>query len=504
MRDTTEKFFNEEEAEIIEVYPEEEENQEEGIVFWFKEGNVTKINREQFLVFLERAGFRKLFIGKDYIFIRVENNVVKEVSTVRIKDYVANYVKDLGDDIEGGFSSREIWRKIINQVSNLFCKSFLELIPNLIGEFKRDTASESFIYFKNCFVRITKDGYEAYNYEELDGYIWESQKLKRDFHCSETKSVFEDFILRICRENSERYAAAKSVIGYLEHSFKDPANTKAIIFIDERIGDGANGRCGKSLVGKAIGKIRNVVDPGGKNFNFNRFMFQSIKPDTQIVFFNDVKKGFNFENLFSIITDDMPIEQKQKDQVIIPFENSPKILITTNYAMKGFDPSTLDREYVFEFSDHYNEQHKPIHEFGKNFFGPWTKEEWNSFYNFMIVCLQYYLENGLVEYERINLFDKILIESTSEDFVEFIEDIELDRKYDNKELYSDYIERYPEHKKDIAQKTLTGWVKTFAKIKGYKYTPKKSGKERGFILQNPKNGRMDEEKSEYTGEEDII
>ncbi len=504
MKETTDQNFDPDEAEVITLYPEPDENAENEITFWFKDGEETKINREQFLTFLEQRGFRKLFIGKEYVFVRVENNVVKEVSTVHIKDYVANFIKGLGNEIEGGFSSREIWRKIVNQVSNLFCKNFLELIPNLEGEFKRDTANESFIFYQNCFVKVTKNGYDAYNYDELNGYIWESQKLKRDFHCSDMKSVFEDFTFRICRENSERYISARSMIGYLLHGCKDPANAKAIIFIDERIGDGANGRCGKSLVGKAIGKIRNVVDPGGKNFNFGRFMFQSIKPDTQIVFFNDVKKGFNFENLFSIITDDMPIEQKQKDQMIIPFESSPKILITTNYAMKGFDPSTLDREFVFEFSDHYNEQHKPIHEFKKNFFGPWNKEEWNSFDNFMIGCLRDFLEKGLVEYERINLFDKILIESTSEDFVEFAEDLELDKKYDNKELFNEFTDTYTAYKTGFHQKTLTSWVKTFASIKGYKYLPKKSGKERGFILSNPESGRMDEQKTDTDGDGDIF
>ena len=504
MKDATDKIFDSEEAEVIVLYPEGDESTESEITFWYKDGDETKINREEFLAFLEQRGFRKMFIGKEYLFVWIENNVVKEVSTVHIKDFVSSYVKGLGDGIEGGFSSREVWRKIINQVSNLFCRNFLELIPNLVGEFKRDTQNESFIFYQNCFVKVTKNGYEALNYNELNGYIWESQKLKREFYYSDTKSVFEDFSFRVCRENAERYNSFKSVVGYLLHNYKDPANAKAIIFIDERIGDGANGRCGKSLVGKAIGKIRNSVRPDGKNFKFDRFMFQSIKPDTQIIDFNDVKKGFPFENLFSIITDDMAIEQKQKDQVIIPFEYSPKILITTNYAIKGFDPSTLDREFVFEFSDHYNEHHKPIHEFKKNFFGPWTAEEWVSFDNFMIGCLKYYLENGLVEYERINLFNKILIESTSENFVEFAEDIELGMKYDNKELFNQFTDTYPEYKTGFHQKTLTNWVKTFASINGYKYLPKKSGKERGFILSKIEDGRMDEQNSDSEGEGDIF
>ena len=43
----------------------------------------------------------------------------------------------------------------------------------------------------------------------------------------------------------------------------------------------------------------------------------------------------------------------------------------------------------------------------------------------MIECVKHYLKNGLVEYERINLNQKMLIESTSEEFIEFMEEIEF-------------------------------------------------------------------------------
>jgi len=503
MKEVEDKLFSGEETEVIVLYPEQEEVIPEEEVFWYKEGDETKINRQQFLSFLEERGYRKFYIGKDYLFVQVENNIVKEVGTVHIKDYVTTYIKSLGVEIEGEFQSNIILSKIINQAPTIFSKNFLEFIPNLEGDFKRDTADESYIYYHNCFVKVTKEGYKSHNYNELEGYIWESQKHKREFYRSDIKSVFEDFTFRICRKNLDRFNPFKSVIGCLLHSYKDPANAKAIIFIDERIGDGANGRCGKSLVGKAIGKIRNSVRPDGKNFKFDKFMFQSVKPDTAIIDFNDVKKNFQFENLFSIITDDMPTEKKNKDEVIISFEYSPKILITTNYTLKGVDPSTLDRQYVFEFSDYYNENHKPIQEFGKNFFAPWNKEEWNSFDNFMIECLRDYLENGLVEYERINLNEKMLVESTSDEFVEFMVGIEMDRRYDKKELHKQFVGEYEDHQ-NTDQRTLTSWVKIYAKLKELKYDDKKSGAKRSFMLNNKDNGRMDAQKSDLEGEGDIF
>ena len=488
MKEAEKKIFNSEDTEVITVYPDQEPEQTEVTEFWYEEGESIKLNRQQFLKFLEIKGFRKLFIGKDYIFVQIENNIVKEIGTVNIKDFVADYIKNLGIEREDTFEYDLILSKVINQSSTLFSRNFLEFLPNLDWKFKRDTEVESYIYFQNCFVKVTKGGYEVHNYEELDGYIWESQKLKREFYKSDIKSVFVQFMFRICKEDPERFNSLRSAVGYLLHSYKNPASAKAIVFIDERPGEGANGRCGKGLVGKAIGKIRNSVQSNGKNFKFDRFMFQSVKPDTAIIEFSDIEKNFHFENLFSIITDDMPTEKKNKDEIIIPFESSPKILITTNYAIKGVDASTLDREFVLEFSDHYNENHKPIEEFGKKFFESWNKEEWNSFYNFMIGCLLFYLKNGLVEYERINLNRKMLIESTAEEFIEFMEDIEFGKRYDKKELYQKFIDNYTDFNK-LHQKTFTGWIKIYAKLCDLKYEDKNSGNSKGFILL--KSVRMD-------------
>jgi hypothetical protein len=127
---------------------------------------------------------------------------------------------------------------------------------------------------------------------------------------------------------------------------------------------------------------------------------------------------------------------------------------------------TLDREFVLEFSDYFNESYKPVEEFGKKFFEPfWNSEEWNSFDNFMIECLQYYLKNGLKDYERINLNNKMLIEMTSEEFVEFMESLTqalskgegFSEKFDKKELHKKFIEEYPDFN-NLHQKTFTNWL----------------------------------------------
>lgn len=503
MKDATEKIFSAEDAEIVTLYPESENQTDDEKVFWYNDGDEIKINRQQFLTSLERSGFRKYYRGNDYTFVKVEDNIVKEVGTVQIKDYITSYIKGLGDELGVTFDSNIILGKVINQAPTLFSKNFLEFLPNLEDNFKRDTREESYIYFKNCFVKVTKHKYVVYSYLKLDGLIWKKKIITRNFTVTDEEGDFKTFILKICKGNLERYNAFISAIGYLLLEYKDPAKAKAVIFMDEKIDDGSNGGCGKSLLGNALSRIRRSLRLGGKTFKFDRFALQSYEPETNIIEFNDLSRSFPFEMLFTAITDNIAIEKKNQNEMIVPFEYSPKILLSTNYTIKGIDESTLRRQFVLEFTDYFNLKHTPEDEFGRRFFDDWDDNDWNRFFNFMVKCIQYHLKNGLVEYERKNLNTKKLVESTSDEFVDFMEDIEIGTKIDKKELHQKFLEIYPDFKK-LQQKTFTGWIKTYAKLKNFKYEDKKSGSERSFILSKIEDGRMDEQNTDTEGEGEIF
>ena len=129
----------------------------------------------------------------------------------------------------------------------------------------------------------------------------------------------------------------ESTLGYLIHTFKDKTDQKAIIFNDQEIDDNPNGGSGKSLMLTAIGNIRKIIKIDGKAYNpsKNDFVYQRVNLDTQVLAFDDVRKHFDFEQLFSLITEGIPVNRKNKDEIYIPFERSPKIVITTNYVISG-------------------------------------------------------------------------------------------------------------------------------------------------------------------------
>ena len=102
----------------------------------------------------------------------------------------------------------------------------------------------------------------------------------------------------------------------------------------------------------------------GKQFDFKKNLaYQTLNADTQILVFDDVEKNFNFESLFSIITEGITIEKKNKDAIKIPVQRSPKIVITTNYTIGGVGGSFDRRKFEVEFSSYFNAIYTPELEF---------------------------------------------------------------------------------------------------------------------------------------------
>jgi hypothetical protein len=179
-----------------------------------------------------------------------------------------------------------------------------------------------------------------------------------------------------------------------------------------------------------------------------------------------------------VVTEGLTLEKKNKDAIKIPFSKSPKIAITTNYAIKGSGNSFARRKWELELYQHYNKSFTPQDEFGKLFFGDWDDDEWCVFDNYMISCLQVYLNEGLVESEFVNLKIRQLSAATSHDFIEWcglVKDsvsndklMEGVRIYKN-ELYFDFINEYPDYgpksRMTISRQVFYKWLHAYAEYK---------------------------------------
>lgn len=432
------------------------------------------IDKLKFLQLLYSIGFRRLDIAKARLFIKIINHrLCKEIDQINIEDDFFDYLKEeYGEKpLSHGVYVDDLINNLLNFREKLFKKEFLyRLKPDSSIEFNKDTKDQKFFYYKNGFIEITKDKTTFHKYNDLNKYIFESELLNRDINYPEySLSYFEDFCLKICGEDVKRLKTLKTLIGYNLYNYSD-AKMKATVFTDSTISenDEPNGRTGKTLLSKAIGYMisSNIVNSeiktfcmvNGKDFDqSNRYKYQQASIDTKIIAINDVKKNFNVELLFNDITDGVTVEKKNQH----PFVIYPKIMIITNRSLKIDGVSAKDRFIEFEFSDYFNNKRSPETVYKHWFFRDWDKQQWNSFDNFMISCVKEYLINGLIEPESINLNARKLKEHTSNEFIEFMADlnIQFDERYDKKLLYEQFKGKYSDYNNDyFKQKKFSLWL----------------------------------------------
>src|SRR5690606_18296787 len=303
-----------------------------------------------------------------------------------------------------------------------------------------------------------------------------NQIIDRDFiSFDHHDSKFRKFIWLISGADVEKYNSFKSIIGYMLHSYKTSSGNKAIILNDETISDNPNGGSGKGILWNALGRMKKVSMIDGKTFEFSKsFPYQTVSTDCQILVFDDVKKNFSFESLFSVITEGITLEYKGQDAIKIPVEKSPKILITTNYTVGGVGGSFDRRKIEVELSDHFNSKYSPEDEFGHMLFDDWNEDEWKRFDNYMINCLQCYLSKGVITHDFNNLETRKFIKITNMEFYEWSKDgnIPNNTRLYKGVLYSEFITEYPDYgngKYKLSQKRFRSYLEEYAKFYDLKY-----------------------------------
>ena len=410
--------------------------------FWFyNDKEVIKLATFRFMQYLENNNIFKFYPDENsgvYLFVKNDKNFIYIFEESKIKDFVLNELRSTG--------KIDAFEMMANN-TGYFNGQFLSMIKTINVKFNRDTVDTSYIYYKNAAVRTTKEKIELLSYSDIDDLIWKNQVVDRNISLkNESDGVFKTFIWLLSGQNIDRYYTLKSVIGYLMHSYQNESKPKSIIFNDEMISeDVPNGGSGKGLIHRAIGQIKNIVIEDGKKFDpRGQFSYQKVNKDTQIFLLDDVPKNFNFESLFSIITEGMTVEKKGQDAFQIPFRESPKISLTTNYTIKGDGASFNRRVFEVEIANYFNENHTPEEEFKHQFFSQWDDMEWAKFDNFMIRCVQFFLKNGLVESDKVNLAFRKLKNELGNEFIEFMELQKFDGSAINRKDFRDsFNKQYP-------------------------------------------------------------
>ena len=436
------------------------------------------INYTAWIELLYSFGFRRFDIDKNFVFVKLEKRVIKQVTITQIQDYFIAYLKGLPNELGKGLKSKMIIDKFYKNPAYYFCPNRLSLLtPNEPIIFNTDSQNDSFIYFKNGFVKVNKEGWKLYDYNELTGYVWEAQILDRSFtpirfDIDEDLNLpyFGTFMYNISGKDAQRFKSLCSIAGYNLHSYFE-TTLKATIFTDSAISEDAEGRTGKTLFAKSLGKLKRYVEIAGKDFKIDdKYKYSTCSLDTQIVHVNDAKKYIDFECFYNDITEGITVERKNQH----PFTVMVKMIISTNKTIKLDGGSSRDRSIEFELANHYSDKYKPEHEFGHWFFRDWDIEEWNKFDNFLIYCQWLYFKDGIIVPNQINLDKRKLLDHTCAEFVEFMEHEQLpfNEKIDRKILHDKFLDSYSDCKNDKYKnqlKIFTKWLVQYAKYtKGFK------------------------------------
>jgi hypothetical protein len=177
------------------------------------------------------------------------------------------------------------------------------------------------------------------------------------------------------------------------------------------------------------------------------------------------------------------VNRKNKDEIFIPFERSPKIVITTNYVIGGAGGSHDRRRHEIEFNQYFNAQRNPLDEYGRLLFDHWTVVDWMIFDNYMISNLQKFLSMGLVKAVAINADDKRFISATNKEFYDYaIEgNITMDVLHYNNISIQDF-QTYTGGWHDLNAQKYLKMVSEYCKFKGYHFDKGRSAAGRWFKI----------------------
>lgn len=460
-----------------------------------------RIVQHKFIELLKRLGFRRYTVGEKFVIVRVQDNIIEEVSVPDLRLFVKEYFEDLPDDLEEiTFCPKdELVEKLTCSLGTLLGEDKLSLLVNrneAALNVVEDTKEAAFHFYLNGWVKVTKDGIKFSTYDTLPGLVWRDQILPRKFTLLSPeefeKCPFNDFLNNISdnhinqegqRNDPGRRTSLNTIAGYLMHRYFE-GNLYVVNFLDSRISDDNNpeGRSGKTLFFKAIRHILNPIEKvsticlffDGKEFDAqNRFKWDKLKRNTRLVVMNDVKKGFPIDLLFNAVHDGIEQEKKNGERSNV----EAKIGITMNYSLRVHGDSAKDRVVEFETSGFYHLRNKPQDVHGHWFFRDWSADTWNEFDNMMMYNIQQYLLLGLVRADGINLNARKLRDDTGPEFITFMEERKIahEQAFDKKKLYEDFRQEFTEvNFKTFSQRLFTKWLHYWAEyrpeIAGYRET----------------------------------
>ena len=496
------------------------------------------LNCNNYFVYRDNISER---IGNDDsgILVHIKGNIVSMPESSEVRRFCMEYLKAKGTTLEA-----------LSLVKNTTMLSANELRKTDIKplNFTKHGKEYQFFFFENTAVKVSTQGIEVIPNSKVQNYVFENNIIKRPFqklintffepctdkngrkrvHITENNCDFMNFLINGSRVfwekeylyNSNSWGMSFSLnssylteeeqitqeqhflgkcyaIGYMLHRYNSPDFAKFVYIVDDTIKDNntdANGGTGKSLCVKGIQQLAKCFSIDGKRRKLfeDEHLYGTLDERHDVIYFSDMLSYHSFENLFSVITDGISINPKNRDSKFLPFEKSPKIMGTFNYGLSSNSDADLRRILFVTFSSYYHYRNdtmgrewQPKDDFKHRLFDDWESSQWALFYNFMLRCVHFYILNMNTPYysptQNIEINNlKASIGDSFELWADeyFLED-KLNTYISKKDAYEDCRRTLPLMKSPHAFKQK---LQSYCKLKGLVFNPKE--------LQTSKDGRI--------------
>ena len=478
--------------------------------------------------FLHNRGFGRLRRQDgSYQFIHLDPPVVESIEAHDARDFLFQFAKHN--------CVAAVNEMLIKGVSQYVGPDKLSLLDYIEPNFIKPSRDGQYFYFdKKCWY-VTQDEVKQVGYESIRHHIWDEQKRnvsadylghplitftkdgeKVDYRLSDEgrkchylqflinasnftwRKQKEDILEEEINENHIHLLSKMCAIGYMLMEAKDTSVARAVIGMDGKqseVGE-SNGRSGKSLIGELMRNVMPIAYIPGKNSDIfkDQFVWNDVLEKTKLVFIDDVLQNFNFEFLFPNITGDWSVNYKGGRRLTLSFNQSPKIYIATNHAIRGTGSSFTDRQWLLAFSDFYNDRHKPTDDFGTLFFSEWDYDQWNLCWNMLANCIQLYLTFGVVQAPGERLEDRKLRQEIGETFISWADEYfsaaeHIGSRIPKKELFDSLCNYDPAQRKFNTPNSFKKKFVMYCKWKGFVFNPQKYDSKTGLPFQVDKDGR---------------
>ncbi|MBF0235220.1 MAG: hypothetical protein HQK65_19630 [Desulfamplus sp.] len=396
-------------------------------------------------------GFFKIqlpFAVIEKFLVKNRDNIIKIVDIQDIRNEACRRIESeipAKFTMEGvEFTKKELLEIFTKGITTYINDGKLHVLKNIDIDINNDTKNETYFFFKNGYVEVTKDGATLKTYSQLKGAVWEDNIIDKDIRITPdvvNDAKFMQFLRNTCTDpktnklEEDRLKSLLSSIGYAVSRYNNPSYSIILVIQDGNLNDEniADGGAGKSLIAKAVGKLSNIrkqaIIDGRRLKPNHQFALQSIQPNDQCIIFDDIQPNFDLSFLFSAVTDGLECEGKGLPSFRFEQEYNPKMIITTNYIIKGEGSSYDRRKFELELLPYYNARRKPEDDFG-NMFYDWDENEWNNFYNLIFMASQTFHQNNarIHSYHSYTLEEKKRKLEVDQDFAEFMDDVVSNRK----------------------------------------------------------------------------